>query len=89
MDEPKVPSHVEIEQKLREFLVLMEQREVGLSTYLEQRWKMAQELREMLGQVIGVQVPSVITVCKHGEKCPLCLYSARGPMIDIDLGPDL
>lgn len=49
----KIPSHVEIEKKVRDFLALLEQREVGLSSYLELRSKMAKELYDMLGKVLG------------------------------------
>lgn len=49
----KIPSHVEIEEKTRSFLSLLEQREVGLPSYLEARSKVAKELYDMLGKVLG------------------------------------
>ena len=29
------------------------------------------------------------TQCIHGPKCPLCFLASRGPVVDVDLGPDL
>lgn len=49
----KIPSHVEMEQKVRDFLALLEQREIGLMTWQEARSKMASELHDMLGRVLG------------------------------------
>lgn len=49
----KIPSHAEIEKKARDFLALLEQREVGLISYLDLRRKTAEELYAMLGKVLG------------------------------------
>jgi hypothetical protein len=51
--ETKIPSRLDIENKTRDFLRLLEQRELGLMTWQEARARMARELYEMLGRVLG------------------------------------
>jgi hypothetical protein len=48
------PSHVEIENKVRDLLRVMGAREVGLSTWQKARLQTALELHKMLGKVLGV-----------------------------------
>lgn len=53
MAENMIPSHVQIEEKCRKFLTLLEEREVGVMAWLEMRTKLARELYEALGAVLG------------------------------------
>lgn len=51
--EYKIPTHLDMESKVRDFLALLEQREIGLFTWQQARAKMASELYDMLGRVLG------------------------------------
>lgn len=49
----KIPSHLDMERKVEDFLNLLKQRELGMVTWQESRAKMARELYDMLGRVLG------------------------------------
>lgn len=53
MEDYKIPSHLDIERKVEDFLALLKQRELGLVTWQEARAKTAAELHDMLGRVLG------------------------------------
>lgn len=48
-----IPSHLDIENKTKQFLGVLEAREVGLFSWVEARTKLAEELYAMLGKVLG------------------------------------
>ncbi len=53
MEPHKIPSHLDMERKVEDFLNLLKIRELGLVTWQEARAKMAAELYDMLGRVLG------------------------------------
>lgn len=51
--EQPIPSHIQLEEQVRHFLMLLEARQVGLSTYLEARFDEGKKLYDALGLVLG------------------------------------
>jgi hypothetical protein len=76
MEQYKIPSHLDMERKVEDFLNLLKQRELGLMTWQEARSKMASELYDMLGRVLGKDQVGVF--CLEHKKvmtngiCPKC-----------------
>lgn len=52
MEDYKIPSHLDMERKVEDFLSLLKQRELGLATWQEARFRVASELHDMLGRVL-------------------------------------
>jgi len=49
----RIPTHLDIERKVEDFLNLLKQREFGLMAWQEARCQVARELHDMLGRVLG------------------------------------